>query len=352
MALFYTTRTRLVGRLSSVLKRPFSTDSYSKEKRSYILEEPLFPEEKVQNPITPKLSGAEDTRKIPLSALLSTKLSPTAWRERKILESIQRFEDLKNKPSYTRQEFEIAYILSAIPEGRYIPKFKFNSGNEESTEEDVPSDDLIENQEEFYDEDGSDTTSFGSQTVKVELSSSKYAITLFQNHSMKGGKKSKIKRLVSKDTVNLLKKTHYVSNPYLHIESAIRTIAPILVPRQVSTSRVKKETDVQFLHERQGTSLVTKWMRNIIAKSSQNGYMRFSNNLANELMSADTEKQTAIIKKRDSLYEEVWNLYNFDENGKIVIKGKDSDDVSEEPQIRRKKTFASSAKTNLVEKSK
>jgi ribosomal protein S7 len=351
MLLFYT-RTEWLGRLSSFLKRPFSTDSYSKEKRSYILEEPLFPEEKVHNITTPKLSGAEDTRKIPLSALLSTKLSPSAWRERKILESIQRFEDLKNKPSYTRQEFEIAYILSAIPEGRYIPKFKFNSVDEESTEEEMPSDSLVENEEEFYDEEGSsDNASFGGQTVKVELSSSKYALTLFQNHSMRGGKKSKIKRLVSKDTINLLKKTHYVSNPYLHIESAIRTIAPILVPRQVSTSRVKKETDVQFLHERQGTSLVTKWMKNIIAKSSQNGYMRFSNNLANELMSADSEKQTAIIKKRDSLYEEVWNLYNFDENGKIVIKGKDSDDMSEEPQVRRKKTFASS-KTDLVEKGK
>jgi ribosomal protein S7 len=176
---------------------------------------------------------------------------------------------------------------------------------------------MVNSDEDYFDKSGNYNRSVAvTQTAARRKKHPSYFNYQLVNRLMYRGKKHKAMNLVE-NSVSMLRSEHGLLNPEIVFEESLTELLPIIMPKAVSVNRVKKKSDLTFLNEHQAKSMVTKWVSESIRNSNNNGPKKSSRNLAEEIKNISVEKPTYMSKKRDALYNDVWSMYNLDDEQSI-----------------------------------
>lgn len=103
-------------------------------------------------------------------------------------------------------------------------------------------------------------------------------------------------------------------NVGLNFEQSLRVALPLLGTKTIARTAMGSTNDVTAFNEKQASSLLSKWFLDSIRGSTKNLPHKSGKALGNEVFITGLLKNnSSVLKKRTAFYNEVWNLYTFDE---------------------------------------
>jgi ribosomal protein S7 len=122
---------------------------------------------------------------------------------------------------------------------------------------------------------------------------------------MKKGKRYKTMSIIDKSN-KMLSSGFYKANPILYTEMSLGRYLPLLMTKQVSTSRVKKKVEIRNLSEDQSMAKVSRWVLESAEKTNRGVPNKRASLLAQEIIASKHDRNAFVKKRRDALYAEVW----------------------------------------------